>query len=57
MLGVSMAAARAAAGALHMPLYAYLGGTNAKVNVWKHKRGGIDLHADFSLQHIPFSIF
>ena len=30
MLGVSMAAARAAAGALHMPLYAYLGGTNAK---------------------------
>ena len=29
-LGVSMAAARAAAEALRMPLYAYLGGTNAK---------------------------
>lgn len=30
MLGVSMAAARAAAKALHMPLYQYLGGVNAK---------------------------
>lgn len=30
MLGVSMAAARAAANALQMPLYAYLGGANAK---------------------------
>ena len=31
LLGVSMAAARAAADALRMPLYLYLGGTNAKV--------------------------
>ena len=30
MLGVSMASARAAAGALQIPLYSYLGGTNAK---------------------------
>ncbi len=30
MLGVSMAAARCAANALRVPLYAYLGGTNAK---------------------------
>ena len=30
MLGVSMAAARSASAALAMPLYSYLGGTNAK---------------------------
>ena len=30
MLGVSLAAARAAAGALGLPLYSYLGGTNVK---------------------------
>ena len=52
MLGVSMAAARAAAGALHMPLYAYLGGTNAKkmpvpmmniMNGGKHADNTIDI--------------
>ena len=30
MLGVSLAAARAAADALEIPLYQYLGGVNAK---------------------------
>ena len=52
ILGVSMAAARAAAGALHMPLYAYLGGTNAKkmpvpmmniMNGGKHADNTIDI--------------
>lgn len=52
MLGVSMAAARAAAGALHMPLYAYLGGTNAKkmpvpmmniINGGRHADNTIDI--------------
>ena len=52
MLGVSMAAARAAAGGLHMPLYAYLGGTNAKkmpvpmmniMNGGKHADNTIDI--------------
>ena len=31
ILGVSLAVARAAAASLHMPLYRYIGGTNAKV--------------------------
>lgn len=31
MLGVSLAVARAAADSLHMPLYRYIGGTNARV--------------------------
>ena len=51
-LGVSMAAARAAANALGMPLYLYLGGTNAKVmpvpmmnimNGGKHANNTIDI--------------
>lgn len=52
MLGVSMAAARAAAKALHVPLYSYLGGTNAKkmpvpmmniMNGGKHADNTIDI--------------
>ena len=60
MLGVSMAAARAAAGALHMPLYAYLGGTNAKkmpvpmmniMNGGKHADNTIDIQ-EFMIQPV-----
>ena len=52
MLGVSMAAARAAAAALRVPLYSYLGGTNAKrlpvpmmniMNGGKHADNTIDI--------------
>lgn len=52
MLGVSMAVARAAASALRQPLYAYLGGTNAKrmpvpmmniMNGGKHADNTIDI--------------
>ncbi len=52
MLGVSMAAARAAAEALRIPLYSYLGGTNAKrlpvpmmniMNGGKHADNTIDI--------------
>lgn len=52
ILGVSMAAARAAAKALHIPLYSYLGGTNAKqmpvpmmniMNGGKHADNTIDI--------------
>lgn len=52
MLGVSMAAARAAAEALHVPLYFYLGGTNGKkmpvpmmniMNGGKHADNTIDI--------------
>ncbi len=52
MLGVSMAVARAAAEALHIPLYSYLGGTNAKclpvpmmniMNGGKHADNTIDI--------------
>ncbi len=52
MLGVSMAAARAAAGALKLPLYSYLGGVNAKrlpvpmmniMNGGKHADNTIDI--------------
>lgn len=51
ILGVSMAVAQAAAEALHLPLYRYLGGTNAKVlpvpmmnvlNGGKHADNNID---------------
>lgn len=52
LLGVSMAAARAAAEALQVPLYSYLGGTNAKkmpvpmmniMNGGKHADNTIDI--------------
>lgn len=52
MLGVSMAVARAAAEVLHIPLYSYLGGTNAKrlpvpmmniMNGGKHADNTIDI--------------
>ncbi len=52
LLGVSMAVARAAANALRVPLYAYLGGTNAKqmpvpmmniMNGGKHADNTIDI--------------
>lgn len=52
MLGVSMAAAKAASSALGLPLYAYLGGTNAKrmpvpmmniMNGGKHADNTIDI--------------
>ncbi len=52
ILGVSMAAARAAAAALRIPLYSYLGGTNAKrlpvpmmniMNGGKHADNTIDI--------------
>jgi len=52
ILGVSLAAAKAAAGYLELPLYRYIGGTNAKelpvpfmniLNGGKHADSGIDL--------------
>jgi enolase len=52
ILGVSLAVAKAAAGALEMPLYRYLGGTSARVlplpmmnilNGGKHADSGVDL--------------
>lgn len=52
LLGVSMAVARAAAKSLHIPLYSYLGGTNAKkmpvpmmniMNGGKHADNTIDI--------------
>ena len=57
MLGVSMAAARAAATALGQPLYAYLGGTNAKkmpVPMMNIMNGG--KHADNSIDIQEFMI-
>ncbi len=57
MLGVSMAAARAAAGALKMPLYSYLGGTNAKrlpVPMMNIMNGG--RHADNTIDIQEFMI-
>ncbi len=57
MLGVSMAAARAAAKSLHMPLYAYLGGTNAKrmpVPMMNIMNGG--RHADNTIDVQEFMI-
>lgn len=56
-LGVSMAAARAAANALGMPLYSYLGGTNAKkmpVPMMNIMNGG--KHADNSIDIQEFMI-
>lgn len=57
MLGVSMAAARAAAKALGLPLYAYLGGTNARrmpVPMMNIMNGG--RHADNTIDIQEFMI-
>lgn len=57
MLGVSMAAARAAAKALKVPLYSYLGGTNAKcmpVPMMNIMNGG--RHADNTIDIQEFMI-
>lgn len=57
MLGVSMAVARAAAKALHIPLYQYLGGTNAKqlpVPMMNILNGG--RHADNTIDIQEFMI-
>ena len=57
MLGVSMAAARAAAKALGLPLYSYLGGTNAKrlpVPMMNIMNGG--RHADNTIDIQEFMI-
>ena len=57
LLGVSMAAARAAAKALELPLYAYLGGTNAKrmpVPMMNILNGG--RHADNTIDIQEFMI-
>jgi len=57
ILGVSMAAARAAANALGMPLYSYLGGTNAKqmpVPMMNIMNGG--RHADNTIDIQEFMI-
>lgn len=57
MLGVSMAAARAAAKALHIPLFQYLGGTNAKqmpVPMMNILNGG--RHADNTIDIQEFMI-
>ena len=57
LLGVSMAAARAAASALGLPLYAYLGGTNAKrmpVPMMNIMNGG--RHADNTIDIQEFMI-
>lgn len=57
MLGVSMAAARAAAKALRIPLYQYLGGTNAKqmpVPMMNIMNGG--RHADNTIDIQEFMI-
>ena len=57
LLGVSMAAARAAACALGLPLYAYLGGTNAKrmpVPMMNILNGG--RHADNTIDIQEFMI-
>lgn len=57
MLGVSMAAARAAANALRIPLYSYLGGTNAKrlpVPMMNILNGG--RHADNTIDIQEFMI-
>lgn len=57
ILGVSMAAARAAAEALHIPLYSYLGGTNAKrlpVPMMNIMNGG--RHADNTIDIQEFMI-
>lgn len=57
MLGVSMASARAAATALGMPLYSYLGGTNAKrmpVPMMNIMNGG--RHADNTIDIQEFMI-
>ncbi|XCP84723.1 phosphopyruvate hydratase [Roseburia hominis] len=57
MLGVSMAAARAAAKAVHLPLYQYLGGVNAKqmpVPMMNILNGG--RHADNTIDIQEFMI-
>ena len=57
VLGVSMAAARAAAKALHIPLYMYLGGTNARqmpVPMMNIMNGG--RHADNTIDIQEFMI-
>lgn len=57
ILGISMAAARAAANALHIPLYAYLGGVNAKkmpVPMMNILNGG--RHADNTIDFQEFMI-
>lgn len=57
ILGVSMAVARAAAEALHIPLYAYLGGVNAKklpVPMMNILNGG--RHADNTIDFQEFMI-
>ncbi len=57
ILGVSLAAARTAANALHLPLYQYLGGVNAKllpVPMMNIMNGG--KHADSSLSIQEFMI-
>lgn len=64
-LGVSMAAARAAANALGMPLYAYIGGTNAKqmpvpmmniMNGGRHADNRIDIQ-EFMIMPVGASSF
>ena len=55
MLGVSLAAAKAAAEALQIPLYSYLGGTNAKkmpVPMMNILNGGAHADNTLSLIHI-----
>ena len=57
MLGVSIAAAKAAANALHLPLYRYLGGTNAHklpVPMMNIMNGG--RHADNTIDIQEFMI-
>mgnify|MGYP000003282153 FL=1 len=57
MLGVSLATARAAAGALGLPLYSYLGGTNVKklpVPMMNIMNGG--RHADNTIDIQEFMI-
>jgi enolase len=65
ILGVSLAAAKAAAAALEMPLYRYLGGTNARVlplpmmnilNGGKHADSGVDLQ-EFMVMPVGASTF
>ncbi len=65
MLGVSMAAARSAAAALRLPLYSYLGGTNAKrlpvpmmniMNGGKHADNTIDIQ-EFMIMPVGASCF
>lgn len=65
ILGVSLATARAAASALQMPLYRYIGGTNAKVlptpmmniiNGGKHADNNVDFQ-EFMIMPVGASLF